>query len=371
MTSGDRPGDPDDLVARARTLVELHRPDEAVRILGLALSQEPEHLAAWSWLAVAHDARGRPEEMLSAANRVVALAPDDETGHRLASIALAGLGQGREAVRAAAEAVRLDPTDYRTHLQYALVASAVPKLAPQALAAAHRARELNPHSANVAFALALASAAGGARDAEVAEHYRAALRLDPEHVNARINLTNLDRGTHLGRMAAGYAAVLRLDPGESIARGNLEVMGFRLLMRLAALAAFGVLADALVATGEHEAAWSPPRVVVGVLVLLLGAGYAAAVLRRVPTGAVVHLRSRLRHRGRVLYGSLVAGVVVAALLASSFTPVGGAVALLCTGPLAWVLGWTGLRLVRRRVERSVRRRHRRRLVRRASPRGPT
>ena len=369
MTTADVPGTPDALVARATTLLELNRPDDAVRLLGQALAQQPEHLAAWTLLAVAHDVRDDYADMLAAANRVVALAPDVETGHRLASVALGGLGQDEEAVRAATEAVRLDPVGFRTHLQYSLMARKLPRLAPQALAAAERARELNPHSADVAFALGLASESAGARHADVVGHYREALRLDPEHVGARINLTNLDRGTHLGRMAAGYAAVLRLDPGEEIARGNLEAMAFRLLLRLAGLAAVGVLLDAAIATGEPSrgpaAGWSVPRTVVGVLALLVGAGYLAAVVRRVPAGAVLHLRSRLRHRGRVLGGSLVAGVTVVLLGVSSFAPLGGAVALGVTGPIVWVFGIVALRGLRRRLQRSVQRQRRRRLVRRA------
>jgi tetratricopeptide (TPR) repeat protein len=119
-------------LARAEALVELRRYAEAESVLGHVLAAGPDDDRAWCVLALVHDGLGHAARMLEAANRAVALAPDHELGHRLASIALARLEQPEEAVRAAAEAVRLDPHGWRTHLQYSLVAAQVPRLAQDA-----------------------------------------------------------------------------------------------------------------------------------------------------------------------------------------------------------------------------------------------
>ena len=192
-------------LARAEALVELRRYAEAESLLGHVLAARPDDHRAWCVLALVHDGLGQATRMLEAANRAVALAPEEEWGHRLASIALARLRQLEEAVRAAGEAVRLDPNGWRTHVLYSLVAAQVPRLAQDAYRAAQRATELAPHSSDAHFALGLTSDATG-RHEEVAEHYRQALRLDPEHVNALNNLTNLER--HPARQQGG-----RVRPG--------------------------------------------------------------------------------------------------------------------------------------------------------------
>jgi len=244
-------------LARAEALVELRRYAEAESLLGHVLAARPDDHRAWCVLALVHDGLGQAARMLEAANRAVALAPEEEWGHRLASIALARLRQLEEAVRAAGEAVRLDPNGWRTHVQYSLVAAQVPRLAQDAYRAAQRATELAPHSSDAHFALGLTSDATG-RHEEVAEHYRQALRLDPEHVNALNNVTNLERGTRLGSKAAGYARALRADPSAAVPRENLELMAGQFLLHLT-----GIAAVALVACGGGRRGGPAARVLRG------------------------------------------------------------------------------------------------------------
>jgi tetratricopeptide (TPR) repeat protein len=336
-------------LARAEALVELRRYAEAESVLGHVLAAGPDDDRAWCVLALVHDGLGHAARMLEAANRAVALAPDHELGHRLASIALARLEQPEEAVRAAAEAVRLDPHGWRTHLQYSLVAAQVPRLAQDAYRAARRAAGLAPHSSDAHFALGFASDACG-RHEEVAEHYREALRLDPEHVNALNNLTNLQPRTRLGSRAAGYARALRADPSAEVPRENLELMAGQFLLHLTGLAGLALVACAVVGVSEDlRHGLSPGRLLVGALLVLAVAGYTAKVMRAVPGGALRYLRSRVvRDRRLVVTLLLATGSLTVAVLAA-LAPWGGSLAIGALRPLGLLAVVAGVQgLVRRR-----------------------
>lgn len=336
-------------LARAEALVELRRYAEAESLLGRVLASRPDDHRAWCVLALARDGLGRTKEMLEAANRAVAVAPDQEWGHRLASIALARLRLPEEAVRAAGEAVRLDPNGWRTHLQYALVAAQVPRLAQDGYRAAQLAAELAPHSSDVHFALGFTSDATG-RHEEVAEHYREALRLDPEHVNALNNLTNLERGTRLGSKAAGYARALRADPSAEVPRENLELMAGHFLLHLTGIAAVALVACAAVGASEDlRHGLSPGRLLVGALLAAAVAGYATKVVRAVPAGALRYLRSRVVRDGALLATLLLALGCLAAALLAAVAPWGGDLAVVALRPLGLLAVSVGVgRHLRRR-----------------------
>jgi tetratricopeptide (TPR) repeat protein len=236
-------------LARVEALVQLGRCSEAESMLARVLADHPDDHRAWCLLALARDGLSHWSEVLQAANHAVAVAPDHEWGHRLASIALARLEMTEAAVRAATEAVRLDPHGWRTHLQYSLVAARVPRLVQDAYRAAGRAAEIAPHSSDAHFALGFSSDATG-RHEEVAGHCREALRLNPQHVNALNNLTNLERGTRLGAKAAGYARALRLDPSAAVPRENLELMAGQFLLHVTGLAAVALLACAVIGAAD-------------------------------------------------------------------------------------------------------------------------
>jgi len=336
-------------LARAEALVELRRYAEAESLLGHVLAARPDDHRAWCVLALVHDGLGQAARMLEAANRAVALAPEEEWGHRLASIALARLRQLEEAVRAAGEAVRLDPNGWRTHVQYSLVAAQVPRLAQDAYRAAQRAAELAPHSSDAHFALGLTSDATG-RHEEVAEHYRQALRLDPEHVNALNNVTNLERGTRLGSKAAGYARALRADPSAAVPRENLELMAGQFLLHLTGIAAVALVACAVAGAAEDlRPGFSVARLMVGALLVAAVAGYATRVLRAVPAGALRYLRSRVVRDGALQVTLLLTLVCLGAAVVAGVAPWGGEVAVVALRPLGLLAISVGVgRYVRRR-----------------------
>lgn len=335
--------DPDALRARAQALIELRRHGEAEALLVRVVAAQPDDHRALCLLALARNGLHKPAEMLEAANAAVALAPDEEWGHRLASIALVDLHSYATAVQAAAEAVRLEPSSSLTHLQYAMAASHVPRLTQNAYAAARRATELAPHHADAHFALGWASAAAG-RHEEVADHYREALRLDPQHASARNNLTNLSGGLRLGRRAAGYAAALRADPGAEYAQRNLESMLGRFLMGVLGLSVL-VMVVCAVAPAESRLSWLRAATGLGLVVVAVGGGVLNA--RAVPPGARAFLRSRVRRDRGML--TLLVLTVLAVLVAevAAYVPVGTDVARSALRPVWFMAVALGVGVIRR------------------------
>ena len=319
-------------LTRVEALVELRRYAEAESVLGQVLADRPDDHRAWCLLALARDGLALWAEMLRAANRAVAVAPGHEWGHRLASIALTRLEMTDEAVRAAAEAVRLDPHGWRTHLQYSLVAARVPRLAQDAYRAAGRAAEIAPHSSDAHFALGFTSDATGRR-AEVAGHYREALRLNPLHASALNNLTNLERGTRLGSKAAGYARALRLNPSAEVPRENLELVAGQFLLHVTGLAAAALLACALIGAADGlRPGFSVGRLVVGVLLVATVSGYTARVVRTVPAGALRYVRSRALRPG-LRPNLAVVSLCLLTAVAASLAPWGASLAVGALRPL--------------------------------------
>jgi len=101
-------------LARARALLDLGRADDAIKALHEAIASDPEDMVLYCELGRALLARrdaGDLERAVDAANRAAAIDPMSEWPHRIASIALGANRQRRDAVVAAAEAVRRNPND--------------------------------------------------------------------------------------------------------------------------------------------------------------------------------------------------------------------------------------------------------------------
>jgi tetratricopeptide (TPR) repeat protein len=167
-------------------------------------------------------AADRPTEAYQAATTRIQLAPADEWGYRLASLALSTMDRPAEAVRAATESVRLAPQEWRTHarLAHALCDDGRPMdgwpSAQQAVALAPT--EPETHMAIGAVAIELK------RWPLADQAYRQVLALEPSNAAARNNLAlvALHRGGVAGA-AAGFAAAVATDPQVDVARRNLEV----------------------------------------------------------------------------------------------------------------------------------------------------
>lgn len=235
-TAGECKTDAD--VSRVAALCDLKRYDDAATMARRMVALDGANARAWCLLAQAELGRGDNSAALAAASGARSLAPDDEWGHRLASIALRQLGRHEEAARAAGEAVRLGPHEWQTYVTLAGVLSASNAGGEEALAAAARAVELAPHETKTHLTYGMVAGAAGRRG-ESESAVRRALELDPENSAAHNELARLQlRGSTLVRpdrlatAASTFGGAVRLDPHAAVIRRNLDTVIFVFLKRV-------------------------------------------------------------------------------------------------------------------------------------------
>src|SRR5580698_4033077 len=225
-------------LARASTMLDVGRCDEATALVSRVVAAEPESSRAWCLLARAHLGTKRYTDAIGAANRAVSLDPADEWPHRLASNALIHLGNNADALRAAGEACRLAPGLWQTHVCVAQAALAGRHL-DIASAAAGRARALAPNEPDVHFL------SGKVSLAEARSHQERTLALDPAHSGAlnelgRIRLRRHDRAGAIRH----FMSAARSAPGEQIYSRNIDVVILRTVSN--AIYAFMLIAVLLI-----------------------------------------------------------------------------------------------------------------------------
>ena len=217
-------------LARASTMLDVRRFDEASALLARVVSAEPESSRAWCLMARAHLGAERYTEAISAANRAVSLDPADEWPHRLASNALVHLGNFPDALRAADEACRLAPGYWQTHVcvAQAALAGQRPGVAAEA---ASRARALAPNEPDVHFLSGKVSLARG-QLAEAREHQEQALALDPAHSGAMNELGRIRLRRHdTAGAIRHFISAARATPEERIYSRNIDVVLLRTVSR--------------------------------------------------------------------------------------------------------------------------------------------
>lgn len=167
----------DPTVEKADRLLDVGRPAEAVALLEAAGVPDVGSPAACATLAGARFEAGDWYGALYAADRALALLPDQEFPLRIRALALAKLGHHREALAAIRRAVRLHPGEWRTHLAHAHVLYGAEDFRA-ARGAVEPAIELvpqepGPHSIAGSIALRLGDLA------RARQHFETSLRLDP------------------------------------------------------------------------------------------------------------------------------------------------------------------------------------------------
>jgi len=311
------------VLERARALLDVGRPGEALRLLSAHVASVPDDAAALCLTALCQLRLDQPEAAEQAASAAARLTPQDEWPHRLRSCALRELGRIREAVAAAREAVRLAPDAWEPHVELATALLATRWQKRQAYPVAKRAVELAPEEANAHVALGVACSARGRRREERAAYLRA-LELDPGHVLALNNLaaTDVDRGRP-DRGLGLLVTALRGNPHEPVLRDNLDALAVWVLVRVLIAKVIGGLVLGVLLVNEEVGAvpawW--PRTLTGLVVILLCDGGTWLVVRRLPAGVRRHLRGlprRLRGRERVLGIGFV--VMSLSLLGMAFLP---------------------------------------------------
>jgi Flp pilus assembly protein TadD len=230
-------------LARASTMLDVGRCDEATALVSRVVAAEPESSRAWCLLARAHLGTKRYVDAIGAANRAVSLDPADEWPHRLASNALIHLGNNADALRAAGEACRLAPELWQTHVCVAQAALASHHL-DIANAAAARARALAPSEPDVHFLSGKVSLAGGSLT-EAHSHQERALALDPAHSGALNELGRIRLRRHdTAGAIRHFMSAARSAPGEQVYSRNIDVVILRTVSN--AIYAFMLIAVLLI-----------------------------------------------------------------------------------------------------------------------------
>ncbi|HET9079965.1 MAG TPA: tetratricopeptide repeat protein [Trebonia sp.] len=304
-------------LARAATMLDLGRYDEASSLLARLVSAEPDSSRAWCLFARAHLGADRFTEAVEAANRAAAIEPVEEWPHRLASNALMHLGNHGEALRAAAESRRLAPGYWQTHVCVAQAALAAGQPAIAAAAAAE-ARKLAPNEPDVHFLSGKVALARGGLD-EARKHQERALALDPAHSGAMNELGRI-RLRHHDTVGAikHFISAARTTPGEHIYSRNINVVIVRSVSRM--IYVFGLTAMILL--------WLPAVTHTGLVPLAAAFGTLTVgtilsfviMLSRLPKEARQLARRTVLSR-RVIAALVVAfGGVTAAFAVVAFMP---------------------------------------------------
>jgi tetratricopeptide (TPR) repeat protein len=258
---------------RARALLDVGRHEQARQALGQYLAGAPQSVEALCLLARSHQLARSYPEMLAAADRAVAAAPDGEWPHRLRSIALGKLRRLGPALAAAQRSVELAPHAWQPYviLVDALLATGGPAARRSAYQAAAHAQLLAPgepevHNSRGRVFQAISDPRAARRS------YHEALRLDPGNPTARNNLAIVE--LRQGRATAAGArlgAVLAERPTESLYQDNARAAAHSWGLRLMDGASAVWLAVVAVA-------WfgAPPPVLVGGCLALVGGGAALA-----------------------------------------------------------------------------------------------
>jgi tetratricopeptide (TPR) repeat protein len=325
-------------VERAAALVDAGRPDDGLTELAAAEREHGETAAGQRVRAVALlDSDRLPlddalADAVRAARRAVELAPDEPAGLLVLSIALRQAGDQRAAVVAARDAVAADPGSWQTHLALADALSANGRSPREARRAAAQAVRLSPTEPLAHRRLGdLLRAAGRGRAARAS--WNRALALAPEDRDTRLNVAadRLRRG-HEGESAVVFAGLLAPDPGNALARRNLVVSLLNPLHRIRvthfSMAVFGVLH--FVAALDRPG--GPSRWTTGFpAAVALAVTVALAV--KFTVGARPRLRWLLASASRAVPGwntliAVLAASVLAAVVGLFLPPVGGLVAQL-------------------------------------------
>ena len=319
-------------VARARMLLELDRDAEARTLLTALVAQDPDDPHLLCLLAQSCLGVGDAAAALTAAQRAVQLAPDDEWPYRLLSIALARRRAMQPAREAAATAVRLAPDEWQVHVNRAHVDALTCRVDQSTHEAAWRAVLLAPHEAETHAALG-SVLLELRRMPEAEQALREALRLNPQHYSALNDLARIDLRRHrLGRAARGFADAAALSPDDQAAARNLHVVLAQLLRRMHWVLIVAVLAVGAAATHHGSTSrvvrlvlWVATVVVAGVV---LAAGRVGSRRRTRRVLGVVLRRDRLL--------ALWAGLLLASFAAVTVAAFAGSPAADAAASLGWL-----------------------------------
>jgi hypothetical protein len=325
-----------DLRDRVAHLLDVGRGDEAVELLSEHLTAQPNDWYALCQLAWAHHVRNDSAAMSQAADAAVGAAPDQEWGHRLASIAALWRRNRTKAVTHAQEAVRLEPENWhaRHSLSRALLDS---KQKESAYKQALEAVRLAPLEAQVHLQVSVAAHACRRRDVADAALQKA-LELDPLYGQAlSVKAAREVDKKRLGAAVQSVLGALRVDPQSQTGHDVLASVMTSLLLRLFGVTALGgmIVAGILLAGrgGYIPPYW--PRALAGIVFIGIVQGVAWLTLRHLPPAAR-RLAVRGIWRGRRLVASAIFGFAAVCLIVIAFAPFDVAFAAAAAGGIVLI-----------------------------------
>jgi Flp pilus assembly protein TadD len=314
----------------AESLVALGRYAEAASMLSTQLAADPDNAVLVALLARCQIGTGDYPAALATANRYVAMQPEDEWGHRLASVALDRMGNSEEALLAAQQAVRLAPLEWRTHVQLAMAAVDARGRLVEARDAAARAVTLAPNEPGAHFAVGVVAQARHEDDIARAAYERT-LALNPQHAQAHNNLTVLDGGMHLGRKARGFAESLRHAPAEALVQRNVEALAASFVRRIY-IAGPGALLVGLVVS-RAAGGITPVTVATGSALLVGSVAYTVHLGREVPLGIRRFVLARMRRDPFLIANCALTSAMLAVALVTCFVPGGDTLGVVALRPI--------------------------------------
>lgn len=212
---------------RARLLLAQARPADAENEAMQALAAQPQDAGALAVLALSRAAQDKRAPALEAAREAVGLAPDVAYLHYVHAHVQHRLDREDDAFRAIQEALRLDPHDADYHAELAAIELSRGNW-PASLEAAERALAIDAEHVGAANLRAMALVRLG-RKAEAVETVDYALHRAPENALSHANQGwNLLHQNDPKRAQEHFREALRLDPELDYARdGMLEALKAR------------------------------------------------------------------------------------------------------------------------------------------------
>jgi Flp pilus assembly protein TadD len=217
--------------SRARTLLGLGRPSQALRELATGLASTPDDAELLRLAGSAHLDLRRPVGAERVIRQSLAADPESDYGWRLLSHALDDQSRLKDAEAAARRAVEVDPQGWRPAVQLALVQAGSWRRRRFAVETAELAVELGPDEAETHWVLGhiLSSSSREARAARKA--LRRALEIDPQHTGALNDLAQLQFNRNRSRVAIQILLrVAAINPRSSAAVKSVE-SSFRRTLR--------------------------------------------------------------------------------------------------------------------------------------------
>ncbi|MFF5297007.1 tetratricopeptide repeat protein [Paractinoplanes globisporus] len=178
-------------IARATALFERMDPAEAVRALEPSLAADPSSVEGWNLMARLRLALDENQAALDAANRAIALAPDDPRAPAIASRAFSLLGRHEDAITMAYRAVVAEPANPLWHDRVAWALLSAERQFADAEQAARTAIGLDPGEAHYYFTHGLALDALGHTD-QARQALLTSLRMEPDNPVAQHRLAVLN-----------------------------------------------------------------------------------------------------------------------------------------------------------------------------------